>query len=340
MRLNKHSDTFKVLALASLAAVAVPTSMLGFAATDVTEISDDPIKVSTVVVDTTVGKMEDTSARQEDMVESAIAEVLDIENGEAIQINTTGTSSILEDSLEAGISSAITGNEIVKTSLTEREAEQKISEQNEESSDKLNGNTVYKPSSRYIHLDTCEWVDDTCVEVPSYDDIEAVVNAVDEIEHNEDGNGEYHVCEDCRPVKGINYGQSSETSVNLETGEVVETGNCENIAVGNTYSLTDYDIILLRKIVSSEYGSDWVPVEEKARVVAGVMNRVYDPRFPNTVYDVLVAPNQFSGFNPNADYYMSDSIIAAVDYYFQHPGEFDGCNSWWGDGQYNHFYYQ
>ena len=93
--------------------------------------------------------------------------------------------------------------------------------------------------------------------------------------------------------------------------------------------------------MSYEYGSDWIPVYEKAKVVNGVMNRVYDSRFPDTIYDVLTQSGQFPGFYTYGTYYMSDSIIASVDYYFAHTDEFDNSNSWYADGcGYNVFYYQ
>lgn len=107
------------------------------------------------------------------------------------------------------------------------------------------------------------------------------------------------------------------------------------------YGLDDNDIILLRKIVSSEYGADWVPVEEKAKIVAAVMTRVNNPAYPSTVAEVLRRGCEPWGFNPNKNYYMSDSIIAAVDYYFENKDTVFAnwtYTSWWGDGSTNHFH--
>ena len=95
----------------------------------------------------------------------------------------------------------------------------------------------------------------------------------------------------------------------------------------------------LAEIVQHEAGSSWICTYDKAHIVSAVMNRVYDSRFPNTVYDVLTQSGQFSGFyigscSPTQDCYN------AVDYYFSHSNEFDGSNSWYGNGKYNIFYYQ
>ena len=69
------------------------------------------------------------------------------------------------------------------------------------------------------------------------------------------------------------------------------------------------------------------------------MQRVYDYRFPNTVYEVLTQEGQFSGYWPGC-IYPSAASYEAVDYYFNHSYEFDLSNSWWGDGNQNYFYYQ
>jgi len=100
------------------------------------------------------------------------------------------------------------------------------------------------------------------------------------------------------------------------------------------------DYVLLCNLVAREYGSDWVPVEEKAKVVATVMNRVNSDIFPNTVYEVVTQPNQFSGYVAYYDFTsnVTSSVKEAVDYYFAHPDEFGSYLYFYGDGTYNHFY--
>lgn len=164
---------------------------------------------------------------------------------------------------------------------------------------------VYKPSTKYVHRNSCRWNSGDAVAITDTNNIEA------------------RKCTECNPDIEI-------VNEYIEPEPIIE--DCD---------LTEEEIILLRKIVSYEYGSDWVPVYEKAKVVNGVMNRVYDSRFPDTIYDVLTQSGQFPGFYVYGTYYISDSIIAAVDYYFAHPNEFDNSNSWYADGcGYNVFYYQ
>ena len=164
---------------------------------------------------------------------------------------------------------------------------------------------VYKPSTKYVHRNSCRWNSGDAVVITDTNDIEA------------------RKCTECNPDIEI-------VNEYIEPEPIIE--DCD---------LTEEEIILLRKIVSYEYGSDWVPVYEKAKVVNGVMNRVYDSRFPDTIYDVLTQSGQFPGFYTYGTYYMSDSIIASVDYYFAHTDEFDNSNSWYADGYgYNVFYYQ
>ena len=103
--------------------------------------------------------------------------------------------------------------------------------------------------------------------------------------------------------------------------------------------ITEYERILLCNAVAREYGSDWVPVAEKAKVVATIMNRVADARYPNTIEGVLTQPYQFSGYWAcNYEWSnVTESVREAVRYYFAHASEFPYYLSFWGDGTYNHF---
>lgn len=111
-------------------------------------------------------------------------------------------------------------------------------------------------------------------------------------------------------------------------------------SVSSGLPITDYERTLLRNVVAREYGSDWVPIEEKAKVVAVVINRVNSPSYPNTIEGVLTQPYQFSGYYA-CNYEWSNvtqSVRDAVDYYFAHQGEFGVWLGFYGDGTYNHFY--
>lgn len=128
-----------------------------------------------------------------------------------------------------------------------------------------------------------------------------------------------------------------------ETDEIVEDN--ESTYAESSYTEVDMtDRRLLAEITTHEYGSDWVSTEEKARIVAAVMNRVNSGDYPDTVYDVLMQDGQFHGdWDGGAGYYPgtvepSDDCIDAVDYYFEHQDEYGDYTSWSGDGSYNYFY--
>ena len=57
-------------------------------------------------------------------------------------------------------------------------------------------------------------------------------------------------------------------------------------------SYTDQDLDLLARLVTAEAGGE--PLEAQVGVAAVVLNRVQSSKFPNSIYDVIYAPNQFS----------------------------------------------
>ena len=110
---------------------------------------------------------------------------------------------------------------------------------------------------------------------------------------------------------------------------------------------TESERILLVNLVAREYGADWISVEEKAKVVAVVMNRVNSPQFPNNIWDVIHQSGQFEDYytscwdlsNTYYSYQVTDSVIQAVDYYFNNTWAFDSnIMYYYGDGRYNYFY--
>ncbi len=170
---------------------------------------------------------------------------------------------------------------------------------------------VYKPSTHYIHKNTCHWYNDECYEITSTEGLEC------------------RKCTECNPDMDIITAYS-------EPAPVSSGYNSLNY-------ITEEERIYLCNTVGTEYGSDWVPIYDKACVVATVMNRVHDGGWtnglPSTVYNVLTAPYQY---NPAyaVPYYRSNvtqSCIDAVEYYFEHQGDFPHYTSFWGDGRYNYF---
>lgn len=129
--------------------------------------------------------------------------------------------------------------------------------------------------------------------------------------------------------------------INMTDNTISETESYNNkyMYVESNIMIDTNDRRYLAEIVMHEAGSDSIVLYNKAYIVAAVMNRVNDSRFPDSIYEVLTQPGQFSGFaigacNP------TQSCYDAVDYYFNHVDDFGNENSWYGDGINNYFYIQ
>ena len=192
---------------------------------------------------------------------------------------------------------------------------------------------IFKPETHYVHTKDCYWTEcGTIEEITNTEDIEA------------------RLCDECCPdIEIVNLYEEPEIDyTETYTDYEEDTDSSEDYynedesesayAAQGSYNISDWEYTLLCRIVSSEYGSDWVPVEEKAKIVASVMAMVYNPNYPDTIEEVLDVSCAPWGFDKYYDYYMSDSIYAAVDYYFT-SGAYDGwtCTSWSGDGTWNYF---
>ena len=55
----------------------------------------------------------------------------------------------------------------------------------------------------------------------------------------------------------------------------------------------DKDLYLLAQVIYAEAGSDWISDNVQLMVGNVVMNRVMSDKFPDTIYDVVHAPNQY-----------------------------------------------
>lgn len=146
--------------------------------------------------------------------------------------------------------------------------------------------------------------------------------------------------------------ETTEAYIELQT-EVVDTTNSnydetinnssdsEEVAEMNgEFYPSDLEYIWLCNLVAREYGSDYVSTFEKAKVVAVVMNRVNSDLYPNTIYEVITQPYQFSGFKC-FDYYASnvtEDVKNAVNYYFNNRSEFGSYMYFEGDGTWNYFH--
>ena len=116
--------------------------------------------------------------------------------------------------------------------------------------------------------------------------------------------------------------------------------------VKGSYYPTESERILLVNLVAREYGAAWISVEEKAKVVAVVMNRVNSSQFPNDIWSVIHQSGQFEDCYTSCwglsdtyySYQVTDSVVQAVDYYFNNTWAFDSnIMYYYGDGRYNYF---
>lgn len=106
------------------------------------------------------------------------------------------------------------------------------------------------------------------------------------------------------------------------------------------------EVEALAKLIYGEAGI--VPsTTEQAAVVWCVLNRVDDPRFPDTVLEVIEAPYQFSGYDPEYPVKEEFALLAA-DVLARYRAERDGEENvgrvlpaeycfFTGDGRRNHF---
>jgi hypothetical protein len=106
--------------------------------------------------------------------------------------------------------------------------------------------------------------------------------------------------------------------------------------------VTEEERIYLINVVTSEYGSDYVPLYEKAKVVAVVMNRLHNGYWGDSISSVLSYPGQFVGYYLKDGYYgnTTPECIDAVDYYFLHKDDsmYNGIMYISGGGGWNSFY--
>lgn len=107
---------------------------------------------------------------------------------------------------------------------------------------------------------------------------------------------------------------------------------------------TEADVIALAKMLYGE--ARGCTADNQMKCVWCVLNRVDDPRFPNTIIGAVSAPGQFYGYNP--DFPVWDNLYAvALDVLTRWSKEKQGAEVvrelpsgylWFtGDGETNHF---
>ena len=137
--------------------------------------------------------------------------------------------------------------------------------------------------------------------------------------------------------------QSATTTSCTSLVASTSTAGGEEIKQTTSLPITKQEWTLIANVVSHEAGSKWIGEYERACIVAAIMNRVKDPRFPNTIDAVLHQPYQFF----NVPYYRVDysgigyePIDNAIRAYFSGKYNCGNINSWSGNGRNNSFYYQ
>ena len=236
---------------------------------------------------------------------------------------TTTTTSTSTSTTESSTTSSLTSStELVTETTTVAETTEAATEVESESvqdTEPAREYIVYKPSTHYVHKNTCRWFNNECEEITSTEGLEC------------------RRCSECEPDIEIITEYTPQT-----TTPPTSTVNTSEHAALNY--ITEEERVYLCNVVGSEYGSDWVSLYDKACVVATIMNRYYDGGWQgygraNTIYNVITAPYQY---NPAyaVNYYrwnVTESCIQAVDYYFENMDIFPHYTSFWGDGRVNHF---
>lgn len=117
----------------------------------------------------------------------------------------------------------------------------------------------------------------------------------------------------------------------------------EPVCVSTELPITNQEFTLIANVISHEAGSAWISEYERACIVACIMDRVADSRFPNTIDGVVHQPYQMF----DVPYYRIDysgigyePIDNAIYAYFNGTYNCGSINSWSGDGKHNYFYYQ
>lgn len=112
------------------------------------------------------------------------------------------------------------------------------------------------------------------------------------------------------PVRTIAQAMGAWVGWNAETGEVEIYSGSGAIVSGESYYDSD-SLYWLSHIINAESGNQ--TLDGKLAVGTVIMNRVDSPRFPNTIYEVVCAPNQFTPVQNGAIYREpnAESVIAA-----------------------------
>jgi hypothetical protein len=82
----------------------------------------------------------------------------------------------------------------------------------------------------------------------------------------------------------------TECKTNDVQPEVIKTVEAEQ----NPSKYTEYELNLLARLINAEAGSSWLTDEHQRAVASVVLNRIADPRFPNTMHSVIYQKGQYA----------------------------------------------
>lgn len=122
---------------------------------------------------------------------------------------------------------------------------------------------------------------------------------------------------------------------------VVEPQTETEVQSAGDLPISEQDYILIANVISHEAGSSWISTYNRSQIVAAIMNRVSDSRFPDTVDGVVHQQGQMF----DVPYYRVDysgighePIDEAINMYFSGEYDYGSITSWYGDGVNNYFY--
>lgn len=130
------------------------------------------------------------------------------------------------------------------------------------------------------------------------------------------------------------------TTVWVSTSQT-ETITQTSQAIATDLPITEQEYILISNMISHEAGGTGLTDYERSCIVAAIMNRVNDTRFPNNIHDVIYQPYQmFPVPYYRVDYYGIgfEALDRAIETYFSGIYDYGSINSWWGNGVKNFFY--
>lgn len=122
---------------------------------------------------------------------------------------------------------------------------------------------------------------------------------------------------------------------------VVEPQTETEVRSAGDLPISEQDYILIANVISHEAGSSWISTYNRSQIVAAIMNRVADSRFPDTVDGVVHQQGQMF----DVPYYRVDysgigyePIDEAISMYFSGEYDYGSITSWYGTGTENVFY--